>query len=159
FHATMDEYFIAKAALFTPERVSIAVVNHDDEYGRELGVRCALNDLPLITFGIDARKVDVVATDLEPTERGTRFRLDDRRTGDSAEIAFPHAGRFNASNALAAGAASLGAGSTFDAVAAGLQEPVVVPGRLERIDVGQPFTVLVDYAHTPAALESVLGAA
>src|SRR5581483_10970980 len=71
----------------------------------------------------------------------------------------PHPGRFNVSNALAAAATALASGLPFDAVARGLQAPVTVPGRLERVDAGQPFTVLVDYAHTPAALESVLAAA
>ncbi|HZP30811.1 MAG TPA: UDP-N-acetylmuramoyl-L-alanyl-D-glutamate--2,6-diaminopimelate ligase [Acidimicrobiia bacterium] len=159
FHATMDEYFMAKAALFTPDRVAIAVVNQDDTRGRELAVRCALNDLPLVTFGVDSRSADVVATDVRPTSSGTRFRLHDRRTGDSDALAFPHPGRFNVSNALAAAATALASGLPFDAVARGLQAPVTVPGRLERVDAGQPFTVLVDYAHTPAALESVLAAA
>ena len=159
FHVTMDEYFMAKAALFTPERIAVAVVNLDDRYGRELAVRCALNDLTLVTFGIDARKADVVATEVASADRGSRFRLTDRRTDESGEVAFPHAGRFNVSNALAAAATSLAAGTTFDAVVAGLEADVVVPGRLERVDAGQPFTVLVDYAHTPAALDSVLGAA
>ena len=159
FHATMDEYFMAKAALFTPDRVSVGVVNLDDEHGRELAVRCALNDLPLVTFGVDASEAEIVATDLTPDATGTRFRLTDRRAGETADLVFALPGRFNVSNALAAAGTARAAGLPFDAVVAGLQSPVNVPGRLERVDAGQPFTVLVDYAHTPAALESVLGAA
>jgi UDP-N-acetylmuramoyl-L-alanyl-D-glutamate--2,6-diaminopimelate ligase len=169
YHSTMDEYFVAKAALFTPERVGVAVVNRDDPYGRELAVRAALLDLPLLTFSLDpgsreTRDADLVATDLAPTGRGMHFRLEDRRgpghsVQDAADIEFPHAGRFNVSNALAAAGTALAGGLPFAAVVAGLQTPVEVPGRLERVDAGQEFTVLVDYAHTPAALESVLGAA
>jgi UDP-N-acetylmuramoyl-L-alanyl-D-glutamate--2,6-diaminopimelate ligase len=155
----MDEYFMAKAALFTPVRASVGVVNLDDAYGRELAVRCALNDLPLVTFGVDAPEADVVASAVTAGASGTRFRLTDRRDGSVAELLFPLPGRFNVSNALAAAATARAAGLPFDAVVAGLQAPVTVPGRLERVEAGQPFTVLVDYAHTPAALESVLGAA
>jgi UDP-N-acetylmuramoyl-L-alanyl-D-glutamate--2,6-diaminopimelate ligase len=68
-------------------------------------------------------------------------------------------GRFNASNALAAAATALAAGLDVEAVAAGLSAPLVVPGRMERIEAGQPFPVLVDYAHTPDGLEQVLRAA
>jgi UDP-N-acetylmuramoyl-L-alanyl-D-glutamate--2,6-diaminopimelate ligase len=68
-------------------------------------------------------------------------------------------GRFNVQNALAAAATALVAGFDLDAVAAGLQAPVVVPGRLERVVAGQPFTVLVDYAHTPEALTRLLAEA
>jgi UDP-N-acetylmuramoyl-L-alanyl-D-glutamate--2,6-diaminopimelate ligase len=159
FHATMDDYFVAKAALFTTDRVGVAAVNLDDAYGRELAVRCALNDLPALKFGIAARDADIVATDLVPDATGTTFRLADRRGGATADVVFPHPGRFNVSNALAAAATALAGGLAFEAVVAGLEAPVTVPGRLERIDAGQPFTVLVDYAHTPAALESVLAAA
>jgi UDP-N-acetylmuramoyl-L-alanyl-D-glutamate--2,6-diaminopimelate ligase len=68
----------------------------------------------------------------------------------------PLVGRFNVSNALAAAATALAAGIPFEAVVEGLSAPVVVPGRMERIDGGQPFAVLVDYAHTPEGLDQVL---
>jgi UDP-N-acetylmuramoyl-L-alanyl-D-glutamate--2,6-diaminopimelate ligase len=77
----------------------------------------------------------------------------------SAPVHSPLVGRFNASNALAAAATALAAGLGVEAVAAGLSAPVVVPGRMERIEAGQPFPVLVDYAHTPDGLEQVLRAA
>ena len=169
YHSTMDEYFVAKAVLFTPERVGVAVVNRDDPYGRELVVRTALLDVALLTFAIETgatetRDAHLVATDLTPTARGTHFRLVDRRgpggrVQDAADVEFPHPGRFNVSNALAAAGTALAGGFSFAAVVAGLEAQVSVPGRLERVEAGQPFTVLVDYAHTPAALESVLGAA
>ena len=68
-------------------------------------------------------------------------------------------GSFNVVNALAAAATALLAGFELDAVVAGLERPIVVPGRMERVDAGQDFTVLVDYAHTPDALDNALGAA
>jgi UDP-N-acetylmuramoyl-L-alanyl-D-glutamate--2,6-diaminopimelate ligase len=77
----------------------------------------------------------------------------------SADVHSPLVGRFNASNALAAAATALAAGLDVDAVAAGLSAPLVVPGRMERVEAGQPFAVLVDYAHTPDGLEQVLRAA
>ena len=77
----------------------------------------------------------------------------------SAAVRSPLVGRFNASNALAAAATALAAGLDVDSVAAGLSAPLVVPGRMERVEAGQPFAVLVDYAHTPDGLEQVLRAA
>jgi UDP-N-acetylmuramoyl-L-alanyl-D-glutamate--2,6-diaminopimelate ligase len=77
----------------------------------------------------------------------------------SADVTSPLVGPFNVSNALAAAATALAAGLDVDSVAAGLSAPVIVPGRMERIEAGQPFPVLVDYAHTPDGLEQVLRAA
>ena len=92
-----------------------------------------------------------------PGPGGNRFRL--VIPYGSAAVHSPLVGRFNASNALAAAATALAAGLDVDSVAAGLSAPLVVPGRMERIDAGQPFAVLVDYAHTPDGLEQVLRAA
>src|SRR5205085_2448444 len=77
----------------------------------------------------------------------------------SAPVRSPLVGRFNASNALAAAATALAAGLDVESVAGGLSAPLVVPGRMERVEAGQPFPVLVDYAHTPDGLEQVLRAA
>src|SRR5207247_2494465 len=83
------------------------------------------------------------------------FVLVARRTGARAPVSLPLLGRFNVSNALAAAATALASGLPFDAVVAGLREPLAIPGRLEPVLVtpDQPFTVLVDYAHTPVAVE------
>ena len=125
-------------------------------------MRCALHELPLVTFGID-EKGRARPTSWPPTwRRPQSAHGSGSSTGRGATAdARPRRPRVPASraastssNALAAAATALAAGLPFDAVVAGLQAPVNVPGRLERIDAGQPFTVLVDYAHTPAALES-----
>ena len=86
---------------------------------------------------------------------------DTARTGARAPVSLPLLGRFNVSNALAAAATALASGLPFDAVVAGLRKPLAIPGRLEPVLVSpdQPFTVLVDYAHTPDALDRVLEAA
>jgi UDP-N-acetylmuramoyl-L-alanyl-D-glutamate--2,6-diaminopimelate ligase len=83
----------------------------------------------------------------------------DRRAGQRVALHLPLVGPFNLANALAAAATARAAGVTLAAIADGLAQPLVVPGRFERVDAGQPFAVLVDYAHTPDALGRVLAAA
>jgi UDP-N-acetylmuramoyl-L-alanyl-D-glutamate--2,6-diaminopimelate ligase len=118
-----------------------------------------------MTFaGSDALRdapVDVVAEDVEASSSGTRFALATPGTSERAVVESPLLGAFNVSNSLAAATTALVAGLPFDAVVAGLQAPLTIPGRLERIIAppGHPFTVLVDYAHTPDALERVLDVA
>jgi UDP-N-acetylmuramoyl-L-alanyl-D-glutamate--2,6-diaminopimelate ligase len=162
YHGSMASYFEAKARLFDPVRTAAAAVNVDDHHGVELSRRASDAGLTVLTFAaFDERGADIAAEDMELTSAGNRFTIVDRRTGNRAAVASPLLGRFNVSNALAAAATALVSGLPADAVVAGLQAPVVVPGRLERVlaGSGQPFTVLVDYAHTPDALDRVLDAA
>jgi UDP-N-acetylmuramoyl-L-alanyl-D-glutamate--2,6-diaminopimelate ligase len=91
--------------------------------------------------------------------RATELTLAARRDDVSITIALPLVGSFNVANALAAAATARAAGIGLDAIAGGLGAPVVVPGRFERVDGGQPFAVVVDYAHTPDAIRRVLDAA
>jgi UDP-N-acetylmuramoyl-L-alanyl-D-glutamate--2,6-diaminopimelate ligase len=121
----------------------VAVVNRDDEHGRRLA-----QDLPdAVTFGLD----DV--TDLEIRFTGSRFRLGD------LELSVPLPGAFNVLNCLGAIAAARALGVDDATIARALPEIPRVPGRFEPVDEGQPFAVLVDYAHTPDSLENVLVAA
>ncbi len=161
YHGSLDAYFEAKARLFARARTPAAAVNVDDERGRELAVRVRAASIDLWTYGVDDASADVVAENIvdDADDPGVHFVLVDRRGGGSVDLHLPLVGRFNVANALAAAATARAAGFELDAVAAGLREPLVVPGRFERIDVGQPFTVLVDYAHTPDALRRVLAAA
>ena len=163
YHGSMPAYFEAKARLFDPTRAAAAAVNVDDRYGLQLARRTSEAGLPLLTFArSDERRstrVDLVAEDVVLQPSGTRFALVDRRTGKRAAIATALLGGFNVTNALAAAATALVSGVPFTAVVEGLSSQLVVPGRLERVDCGQPFTVLVDYAHTPDALTRVLEAA
>jgi UDP-N-acetylmuramoyl-L-alanyl-D-glutamate--2,6-diaminopimelate ligase len=149
FHHTMDDYFAAKAALFTPAFTDRAVVCSDDPWGRELLAR--LGD---VSSGVRASAYSLAdAEELTLSPAGASFRW----RGEPVELAL--AGRFNVTNALAAGAAAEALGIAPDVVARGLSRAPPVPGRFEAIDGGQSFTVLVDYAHKPDALDKALRAA
>ena len=161
YHGTLEAYFDAKAALFDTRFAPTAAINVDDEHGRALVARLHArgNDAPVVlTYGTGAG-ADVRATDIVLDARGNTFVLHDTRTGVSAPVASPLVGEFNVANALAAAATALAAGFSFADAAAGLGAPITVPGRMERVDAGQSFTVLVDYAHTPDALVLALAAA
>jgi UDP-N-acetylmuramoyl-L-alanyl-D-glutamate--2,6-diaminopimelate ligase len=157
FHASLEEYFEAKAQLFDPARTDAAAANLDDPHGAEIARRAEAAGLSVLGFGLDAPGAAVRAEGLDASPAGNRFRL--VTPYGAADVRSPLVGRFNASNALAAAATALVAGLDVESVAAGLSVPVVVPGRMERIEGGQPFPVLVDYAHTPDGLEQVLRAA
>ncbi|HWM73814.1 MAG TPA: UDP-N-acetylmuramoyl-L-alanyl-D-glutamate--2,6-diaminopimelate ligase [Nocardioides sp.] len=152
FHSDEEDYYLAKAALFTPERARLALVDVDDEHGRRLAgeTRLPVRTLSLRDPAADWRAEDVVA---EAT--GSRFTI----VGPGG-VAVPSAvhlpGDFNVANALAAVAACVEAGFDAEAVAAGLARTEGVPGRLERVDEGQDFQVLVDYAHKPDAVAAAL---
>lgn len=144
FHPSMEHYFRAKAMLFDPERSERAVVNGDDPYGQRLLRELRIPATPY-------RLSDAAVETSGPT--GTRFRWD----GETMQVRL--AGLHNLSNALAAATAARELGATAADVAAGLATVASVPGRFERIDEGQEFTVLVDYAHTPDGLDRALVAA
>ena len=157
FHGSLDEYFEAKARLFTPEFTESAAIGTDDERGPELATRAADLGLTVVTYGID-READLRATEVRPTDLGMDFVLTDQRSDDSVAVSTSLIGRLNVLNALAAAATAMLAGVDLTTIARGLAAADVVPGRLERVDAGQPFTVVVDYAHTPDALDHALAA-
>ncbi len=159
YHGSLDAYFEAKAKLFDPGRAAAAAVNLDDPRGVELAARTRHAGMDTWTYAVDTATADVGATDVEYAVDGTRFALVDRRGDVRADVTLGLVGSFNLANALAAAATARPAGFELDAIAAGLSAPLVVPGRVERVDAGQPFPVLVDYAHTPDALTRVLAAA
>jgi UDP-N-acetylmuramoyl-L-alanyl-D-glutamate--2,6-diaminopimelate ligase len=144
FHATMEAYFEAKAALFQPEFADRAVVNLDSPYGRLLD-----DSATIPTTGFSLEDLD----DIEIGTNGSRFRWRGR------PIRLSLGGAFNVANALAAAEAALAAGLDEDRIATGLSRPVALPGRFEVIESGLPFSVVVDYAHTPDALEKLLESA
>jgi UDP-N-acetylmuramoyl-L-alanyl-D-glutamate--2,6-diaminopimelate ligase len=149
FHQTMDDYFEAKAALFAPGFTDRAVICSDDPRGREL-----LGRLSGTRSGVTATAYSLAdAEELTLSPAGASFRW----RSEPVELAL--AGRFNVANALAAGAAAEALGIEPGVVARGLSAATPVPGRFEAIDGGQRFTVLVDYAHKPDALDQALGAA
>jgi UDP-N-acetylmuramoyl-L-alanyl-D-glutamate--2,6-diaminopimelate ligase len=156
FHHDLEDYYHAKRRLFTPEFTSLGIVNLDDPYGRRLAVEASDAGIEVVTTGT-APAADWRATDLDAALDGTGFRVEG--PGGTRELRLALAGHFNVANALGALAAAAALGIDLDTAAAGLEALAGVPGRFERVDQGQPFTVLVDYAHTPDSLENVLRAA
>ncbi len=150
FHASMEDYYAAKRRLFMGAAPPPAAVNVGDEWGRRLAQELAdAGRAPLVTFGF-ADDADI---------RPERLALDG--TGASLEaggieLRTALRGRFNVENVLGAVAAGQLLDIDDDAIAAGIAAVTGVPGRFEAIDEGQPFTVLVDYAHTPDSLDNVL---
>ena len=144
FHGTMEEYFAAKARLFTPEFADRAVVNLDSPYGRLLD---DASTIPTVGYRLEDAK------DLTLTPTGSEFIWRGHR------VSLPLVGTFNVANALAAATAASSLGVDESAIAEGLSLPLSVPGRFERVEMGQPFLVAVDFAHTPDGLATVLAAA
>lgn len=143
-HGNEDAYFAAKARLFEPVRCAMAVINRDDARGRELA---SMVTVPALLFGMsDATAVALDARSASFTWHGQRIRL-------------PLGGAFSIANGLAAATAALAYHLDPRVIAEGLSSAQPVPGRFEPIDIGQPFGVIVDYAHTPDGLRVALEAA
>jgi UDP-N-acetylmuramoyl-L-alanyl-D-glutamate--2,6-diaminopimelate ligase len=145
FHGTMEAYFAAKASLFTRVFAPVAVIDTDTPYGRLLAsttdvptvVRTGLSTVDIVSLGADA----------------TRYRW------RGHDVLLPLPGRFNVANALVASELALVLGVPEAAVVSALSSAPPVPGRFQRVPLDAPFTVVVDYAHTPDGLENVLSAA
>ena len=152
FHHDVEDYYAAKASLFTPERARRALVNVDDAHGRRL---VGETSLPVSTFSVSGRTADWRAVDVVCGARGSHFTLEGP-DGLRLETSVPLPGEFNVSNAVAALASCALAGFDPAAVAAGLAAGEGVPGRLESVEAGQEFAVVVDYAHKPDAVEAAL---
>lgn len=151
YHQTIEEYFSVKRRLFTDFDVAERVVNIDDEMGA--GLSAELDHVLTVGVSDDA---DVRACGLDLDAESSRFSLV-TPWGDAA-VVLPLAGEYNVSNALVAAGCALSIGVSLEDVAVGLASAPQVPGRLERIERGQPFAVYVDYAHTPDSLEKAMQA-
>jgi UDP-N-acetylmuramoyl-L-alanyl-D-glutamate--2,6-diaminopimelate ligase len=151
FHADMEDYFAAKRLLFEAQP-GAAVVNVDDGYGRRLAT-----ELDSLTFSAEGAEADFRAGEVHFDATGASFQV--ASPGGIVEVSIRLPGRFNVSNALAAMAAAHTLGVPDRQAGAALAGASGVPGRFEPIEEGQRFTVLVDYAHTPEALENALRAA
>jgi UDP-N-acetylmuramoyl-L-alanyl-D-glutamate--2,6-diaminopimelate ligase len=152
-HGTLAAYFEAKRRLFVEPDVDgrrpPAAVNVGDAHGRRLADELRGLETQVLTFGL-VDDADIRADDLELTAAGARF------TADGVQLRTKLRGRFNVENVLGAVAAARLLAVDGASIAAGVEHLSGVPGRFEAVDEGQPFTVLVDYAHTPEALENVL---
>ena len=153
FHGTLEEYFRAKRRLFVGPQPPPAAVNVDTEWGARLAEELEFaHRAPLLTFGL-GEAAELRPESLELGAGGSRFRA------GGIAVETPLRGRFNVENVLGAVAAAKLLEIPDDAIAYGVKELRGVPGRFEAVDEGQPFAVLVDYAHTPDSLENVLRAA
>jgi UDP-N-acetylmuramoyl-L-alanyl-D-glutamate--2,6-diaminopimelate ligase len=151
FHESMEEYFNAKRRLFASPLTGLRVANLDDPYGRRLA-----EEFRCVTFAVD-RPADYRAVGLRIGLDGSECTFE---TPDGAfDVRLPLPGRFNVANALGACAAARALGAEPSVLADALGSFSRVPGRFEPVVEGQPFAVLVDYAHTPDSLENVLRAA
>ncbi|WP_340380734.1 UDP-N-acetylmuramoyl-L-alanyl-D-glutamate--2,6-diaminopimelate ligase [Streptomyces sp. SS7] len=155
FHSDMEDYFRAKARLFTLERSKLGVVNLDDAYGRRLAGEA---EVPVVTFSAEGNPdADWRATEVHIGPMDSTFTVlgpDGVRVAAKA----PLPGAFNVANTLAAVVALAAAGLDPQTAADGVAAVPGVPGRLERVDAGQPYLAVVDYAHKTDAVESVLRA-
>ncbi len=151
FHADMGDYFQSKRRLFAAEPRT-AIVNVDDEYGDRLAT-----EFDCLGFSAEGWDADFVARDVSSDAGGSSFVVAGSTGETRVRTSLP--GHFNVANALAAFAVATALGVDPETAAAGLAGAAPPPGRLEPIDEGQPFVVLVDYAHTPDSLENVLRAA
>ncbi|MFB8270874.1 UDP-N-acetylmuramoyl-L-alanyl-D-glutamate--2,6-diaminopimelate ligase [Streptomyces sp. NPDC055955] len=155
FHSDMEDYFRAKAQLFTRARSKQGVVNYDDEYGRRL---IDESEVPVVTFSAEGHPdADWRAEDVEVGPFDSTFVAVGPK-GERITAKSPLAGPFNVANALAAIVALAVAGIDPHQAADGVAAVPGVPGRLERVDEGQPYLAVVDYAHKTDAVESVLRA-
>ncbi len=151
YHRTLEEYWSVKRRLFMEFDVAERVIEIDGPAGAELA-----SVIPsAITVG-RAEGARVRAVDEHPGPVSTLFTL--VTDGGSRDVLLPLAGAYNVENALVAAGCALAVGIGLDDVIRGLEAAPQVPGRLERIDEGQPFSVLVDYAHTPDSLEKAIAA-
>lgn len=158
YHGTMEEYKRAKGLLFAqlgnsyPEdNLKFAVLNGDDEahfYYKEI------TSAQVITYGIDNKNVDVWATNLQINSQGTAFTVETYTGTEHFQLKM--LGKFNVYNCLAAISAGLLEGLTLREMKKTLEQMTGVRGRMEPVEAGQPFTAVVDYAHTPDSLENVL---
>jgi UDP-N-acetylmuramoyl-L-alanyl-D-glutamate--2,6-diaminopimelate ligase len=154
YHHTMEEYFAAKQILFRgcgTEPPRVAVINTDDEYGQKLARISKQRGSQVFTYGWSVG--DFRAASVQISSRGSRFDLVTPR--ETIPVFSPLIGKVNVYNILAAAGAAFARGCPHEAIATGIAALTHVPGRFERVDCDQPFTVVVDYAHTDDALRNL----
>ena len=154
YHQTMEQYFAAKSQLFEgcgAEPPRVAVLNADDPYGQQLYAICKARGSRVATYGLN--KAEFRAENVSVTLQNTSFRM--MTPQGETEIVSPLIGKVNVYNILAAAAAADARGCSAKQIADGVAAREFVPGRFQRVDCGQPFSVVVDYAHTDDALRNL----
>jgi UDP-N-acetylmuramoyl-L-alanyl-D-glutamate--2,6-diaminopimelate ligase len=157
FHKTMEDYFRAKERLFIEllDRNGTAIINTDDPYGRRLTtqLRASSPELTILTFGIE-KGADMVAHNIQFSFEGLQFTISFR---DSRyEVSSPLLGLPNIYNILSAAAAAVSLGVPWQMIQHGISQTGTVAGRFQKVDAGQPFLCIIDYAHTEDALERLI---
>lgn len=158
FHRTMEAYFAAKKKLFDAtlgRAPRVAVINADDPYGVQLAAYAREQGSEVFTYGIDSG--DFRAESVQLGSRGMQFQL--QTPFGTAQVSAKLIGRVNVYNLLAASAAALARGLTLKQVTSAIATLQSVPGRFQTIEAGQPFAVVVDYAHTDDALRNLIALA
>lgn len=153
FHHDMESYYQAKRMLFTGEGsnyIELAAINIDDSWGRRLAAEVVC---PLLRYGF-AAEADVRALETQTRRDGTKVRI--RTPEGEIDLASRLVGLPNVYNILTAVSAGLGLGMSLESIQRGIESLEAVPGRMELIRCGQPFSVVVDYAHTEDALRKIL---
>ena len=157
FHRDIEDYYRAKESLFTrlgespnKQGAKLAVINADDPYGKKL---LSVSGGKVVTYGVQ-NAADFRARDIVLKGDGTDLVIESPQ--GEIPLTLKLVGEFNVYNALAAFAVGVTEGFAVDRVVRALESAIAVPGRFERVDAGQDFTVVVDYAHTPDGLENVL---
>ncbi|MBT9332935.1 UDP-N-acetylmuramoyl-L-alanyl-D-glutamate--2,6-diaminopimelate ligase [Paracidobacterium acidisoli] len=154
FHGTMEDYFAAKRMLFDGSlgrAPRAAVVNVDDPYGAELVMAARGAGAEILSYGLESGEFR--AADVKMTASGMRFRM--HTVAGPVDVRTRLTGKVNVYNLLAASAAAHARGLTLEEIASGAEALACVPGRFQTVDAGQPFTVVVDYAHTDDALRNL----
>ncbi len=153
YFGTMERYFDAKKIFFTPEFIRRAVLNVDEETTARItdGIK-----VPYVRYGI-SNNAEIYARDIEISEEGVSFRLCVKGIGEK-NVSLRMTGIFNVYNALTAAAAACELGIDLESVVRGLESVKAVPGRAEILDTHTPYKVLLDYSHSPEALENILTA-
>ncbi len=148
YHADMDDYFEAKARLFTPDVGAYNIVDISDRWGRTLAERIEGDDGEVVT--VDGNVIAEAGT-LDQGSSSFHWR--------SRQVDLPLGGAFSVNNAVLAAEAALHLGFALDEVVSALQTVPGVPGRFQSVDCGQPFGVVVDYSHTPASVAAAVASA
>ena len=160
FHKTMDNYFAAKRRFFdllneSPKSDKTAIINIDDPYGEIIFRDCEKMNFRTVTFGFSGNAaIKAHEGSVENRITGLAYAFED--SGNKRALKLKLAGKFQAHNSLAAYASAVNSGLSAEAVCAGMEKLESVPGRLQVLDAGQGFFMVVDYAHTPDALLKLL---
>jgi UDP-N-acetylmuramoyl-L-alanyl-D-glutamate--2,6-diaminopimelate ligase len=157
FHTTMEDYFRTKERLFQEllDKRGTAIINIDDPYGKRLDaeLRSSRPSLTILTYGLKA-EADITARDIEVSFQGLRFTMsfEGKRYNISSQLT----GMPNVYNIMSAVGAAVSLGVPGQVILEGIKNPAGIAGRFEKIDAGQQFLCIIDYAHTEDALERLI---